>query len=211
MYKRQGFNPDKVTEQRGIRTGLGLSGMREQFEMVGGEVEITSAIDVGTMITLKIPHLSSYENLTTRDQDLQPSVPTSQQSPVSPAESLGQIYRVFIVDDNHALRKMLVQLFQSDPHFIVVGEAASGPEAVDIVDSYELDLLLIDYSLPGFDGAEAAQKILDKRPAIKVVGFTSFELPEVLERFKQAGTNQVLLKGSDPQDLIDSCLHALHS
>ena len=93
----------------------------------------------------------------------------------------------------------------------MVGEASSGPDAVEQSELYKPNLVLIDYSLPGFDGAEASKQIVDKNPKITIVGFTSFDVPEVIEHFKQAGVSEVMSKDSDPQHLLGVCLLALSS
>ena len=116
---------------------------------------------------------------------------------------------LIIVDDNHALRKMLIQLFQGSENFVVVGEASSGPEAVEQSKLCKPDLVLIDYSLPGFDGAEASMQIFNFRPQMTVIGFTSFDVPEVIEHFKRVGVSQIMSKDSDPQHLLRACLLAL--
>ena len=80
---------------------------------------------------------------------------------------------------------------------------------MEISNQSPVDLILIDYSLPGFDGAEATRQICAKHPSQKVIGFTSFDLPEVIRSFEEAGVSQVILKGSDPQDLINTCLSVI--
>lgn len=207
-----GFDPDHVTNAEGFSyTGLGLSGMREQFAMVGGSVDIQSTLGAGTVIKLGMPHMLSVTETTPDESVSQEEVERVhiERALIEPVDAPPASKRILIVDDNHALRKMLIQLFQDAPEFTVVGEAASGPEAVQAIDSHEVDLLLIDYSLPGFDGAEAARLILQKKPQVRVVGFTSFDLAEVLDHFNRAGVKRVILKGSDPQHLIRSCVEVL--
>ena len=104
---------------------------------------------------------------------------------------------------------MLTQLFNEHESFEVIGEASSGPEAVDLSVKKQADLILIDYSLPGFDGAEALRLIGLNNPHQKAIGFTSFDMPEIIESFKDNGATQVILKGSDPELLIKLCLKVL--
>ena len=210
--KGAGFKVDELpTDVKFIRTGLGLLGMREQLTMIGGQIEIVSAVGQGTTITLSIPNSRSTEVSPPTD----PSMPEitlhipQEHTQTGPVLTSSQ-HRILIVDDNHAIRTMLVQLFHRSPYFNVVGEAGSGPEAVEQAQQTQPDLLLIDYSLPGFDGAEATQRIRGQLPHTKVVGFTSFDIPEVTDHFGQAGVSTVLLKGSDPQDLLDACQQVMY-
>jgi CheY-like chemotaxis protein len=113
--------------------------------------------------------------------------------------------RVVIVDDNVQLRRLLNALLQSDGRFEVVGEAADGVEALELVDQLEPELLLLDLSMPGMDGIEVLERLAGvPRPPITVVlsGYTDEELrTQVLE----AGAALCLEKGLDFTELTD-CL-----
>ena len=76
--------------------------------------------------------------------------------------------RVLAVDDSAAFRDVLTELVEAAPGFELVGEAASGEEAVELAADTRPDLVLMDVRLPGIDGVEAAARIrrLGRRPVI---------------------------------------------
>lgn len=214
-----GFDIDSLPiNSQHIQSGLGLLGMREQFALVGGTVDVTSQPTVGTVITLSIPHGNLISIGEHRSEELHQSLESVEHTTAggesTPNKALGssdESYTLFIIDDNFALRQMIVQLFQSTPQFKVIGQAKSGPEAVELSTQREVDLILIDYSLPGIDGAETLKKITALRPYQKAIGFTSFDLPEIIQSFEEAGAARVILKGGDPEQLIESCLQVVKS
>ena len=213
-----GFDVEQLpVNSKYIQTGLGLLGMKEQFTLIGGLIDIHSVLGQGASIKVSVPNTTAYETreLPLKDEYIEVHSQSQSKSTlfkrkhlVGSTDIVSQ-YKILIVDDNLALRQMLTQIFQDLPEFIAVKEASSGPEAVEISSQSPVDLILIDYSLPGFDGAEATRQICAKHPSQKVIGFTSFDLPEVIRSFEEAGVSQVILKGSDPQDLINTCLSVI--
>jgi two-component system chemotaxis response regulator CheY len=92
--------------------------------------------------------------------------------------------RVFVVDDTPHVRKMLVQMLELSG-FDVVGQAASGQEAVDSVDDADPQVVVVDYAMPGgLDGVATARKIRATRPDQAIILYTAF-LDEKIEREAQ--------------------------
>jgi CheY-like chemotaxis protein len=88
--------------------------------------------------------------------------------------------RVMVVDDTDHVRAMLVDMLQLDG-FIVVGEAASGPEAVTMAADVDPDVIVMDYKMPGIDGLTTAGNIRSRRPHQAIILYTAY-LDEALER-----------------------------
>jgi two-component system response regulator DevR len=80
--------------------------------------------------------------------------------------------RLIIVDDHSLFRGALVHLFNSQPDFEVVGEAATVTEALSLVDTQRPDLVIMDIGLPDGSGIEAISKILKKKPDANIVLLT---------------------------------------
>ena len=100
---------------------------------------------------------------------------------------------------------MIIQLINGDESMHVIGQASNGPQAVELARELEFDLLLIDYSLPGYNGAKALKYIKEIKPNFTAIGFTSFDLPETISSFEEAGTAQVIIKGDQSDHLLEVC------
>lgn len=85
---------------------------------------------------------------------------------------------VLCVDDCHGFREVLRDLVAATPGFSLLGEAASGPEAIAAVQEHGPDLILMDVRMPGIDGIETAQRLLGGDPNLVVVLMSADEMPE---------------------------------
>ncbi|MEP7289243.1 MAG: response regulator transcription factor [Chloroflexota bacterium] len=110
--------------------------------------------------------------------------------------------RILIVDDHGMVRFGLRGYLQSTPGINVVGEAASAEEALKLLESLPVDIVLMDLALPGLSGAEATRIVVRKYPQTHVLALTSFlDDAHVLPAI-QAGAMGYLLKDIDPDDLV---------
>ena len=114
--------------------------------------------------------------------------------------------RVVLVDDQAVVRAgFRVRLEEADD-LEVVGEAASGPEAVAVVRRTQPDVVCMDVRMPGGDGLTATRQIVAERdgdrPAVLVV--TTFDLDEYVFGALEAGAEGFVLKDADPEDLADA-------
>ena len=104
--------------------------------------------------------------------------------------------RLLICDDSSEARKLLQTLFSGHPEIELVGEASDGHDAVSIARELEPDVVLMDYSLPGLDGAEATRQIRERRPETRVVAFTGLDDGTVVQSMLDAGASSVCAKGA---------------
>ena len=94
--------------------------------------------------------------------------------------------RVMVVDDTDHVRAMLVDMLELDG-FSVVGQAASGQDAIDIAEETSPEVIIMDYKMPGMDGISAAKAIKETRPTQAIILYTAY-LDEQLEGLaKEAG------------------------
>ncbi len=108
--------------------------------------------------------------------------------------------RVAVAEDQGLVRDALVQLLGREPDFTVVGEAASGKEAVALSDLLP-DIMLVDVEMPEMDGIQACNEILTRHPTVRVVVLTTFARPGNLRRALAAGASGFLLK-DDPVSVL---------
>jgi DNA-binding NarL/FixJ family response regulator len=93
----------------------------------------------------------------------------------------------------------------------LVGEAASGAEAINVVDALKPDLILMDVHMPEMDGPATAKAVLSRHPEIKVVAWTVSESSDDLLRMMQVGCSGYVLKDAGPGELQRALLSALRS
>ena len=109
--------------------------------------------------------------------------------------------RVLIVDDHAVVRSGLVQML-TGAGFEVVGAAADGQSAIEAVKVCAADVVLMDLSMAGMDGAEATRRIRALQPELPVVALTSFSDRERILDAVDAGVTGYLLKDDEPDALL---------
>jgi DNA-binding NarL/FixJ family response regulator len=112
--------------------------------------------------------------------------------------------RVVLVDDEAMVRVGLRMVLTAEADIEVVGEAADGGAAVDVVEATEPDVVLMDVRMPDVDGIEGARRVLARCPSVKVVVLTTFDEDEYVEAALRAGVSGFLLKVAPPERLIDA-------
>ena len=110
--------------------------------------------------------------------------------------------RVVIADDHRVVRDGLCYLLTQEPDIEVVGEAGDGQRAVDVTAATRPDVLLLDLSMPGFDGHAVLDALRDTPHPPAVVVLTSAAGDEHLVRAVQAGATSYLLKTAPAEDVI---------
>jgi len=110
--------------------------------------------------------------------------------------------RVLICDDHPVYRRGLLALLAELDDVEVVGEAATGEEAVALVDRVMPDVVMMDVHLPGVNGVEATRRILSRHPAVGVLVLTMFEDDRYLASALRAGARGYLVKGADHDEIL---------
>ncbi len=113
---------------------------------------------------------------------------------------------VAIADDQQLIRAGFRSLLDAEPDLSVVGEAATGAQAVELVRRTVPDVILMDIRMPGGDGLWATERIVaDPRLAgTHIVIVTTFELDEYVSQAIRAGASGFLVKDTEPVELIRS-------
>ncbi|MGY1601345.1 response regulator [Geodermatophilus sp. SYSU D00815] len=112
--------------------------------------------------------------------------------------------RVVLADDQEMVRAGLRMLIDFQPDLEVVGEAADGLEAVDVVARTRPDVVLMDVRMPRCDGLEAARRVLAQSPDVAVVVLTTFDEDASLAEALRAGVSGFLLKTAPPEQLLQA-------
>jgi DNA-binding NarL/FixJ family response regulator len=120
------------------------------------------------------------------------------ETPVRARESI----RVVLADDHQLFREGVGSLLERADGIELVGEAASGEEAVDMADSLLPDIVLMDLQMPGIGGLEATRIITRRNPHIGVLVLTMFEDDESVFAALKAGARGYVLKDADRGALV---------
>jgi DNA-binding NarL/FixJ family response regulator len=111
--------------------------------------------------------------------------------------------RVLIADDQQLIRAGFRMILSTQPDIEVVGEAATGTEAVKLTRELHPDVVLMDIRMPDLDGIEATRQILthSREPNPRVLVLTTFDLDEYVYDALRAGASGFLLKDVPPDQL----------
>ena len=111
--------------------------------------------------------------------------------------------RVLVTDDHPVVRDGLRAMLD-EPGINVVGEAATGQQAVDRVGPLNADVVLMDVRMPDMDGLTATKLVKQQHPGVAVIVITSFESKDYLRQAVEAGAAGYLLKGMKRNLLVES-------
>jgi len=101
---------------------------------------------------------------------------------------------VFVVDDSPTARRMLRLVLAEREGLDVVGEAVSGEDCLARVADVAPDVVVMDWRMPGMDGADATRELLARHPAVRVIGFISSGSDGTRQAFLDAGALEVFPK-----------------
>ncbi len=147
------FDPFFTTKAVGKGSGLGLSQVYGMCKRVDGSVDVQSTLGTGTTVTLRL-------------RRAQPDLQASDPQQAYPHQDARR-HHVLVVDDDADVREFLIDAVSALGHDVVA--AADGREALRILGTERVELLLADFSMPHMDGAELARHALALRPDLKVV------------------------------------------
>ncbi|MGL5818887.1 MAG: response regulator [Phycicoccus sp.] len=120
------------------------------------------------------------------------------------------VIRVLLVDDQELVRAGFRMLVESQPDLEVVGEAADGLDALDVLVHTAADVVLLDVRMPRLDGVETTRRLVRMTPAARVVVLTTFDLDEYALAAIRAGAAAFLLKDAPPESLL-AAIRTVHA
>ena len=110
--------------------------------------------------------------------------------------------KIILIEDHHIMRRGLGSLLTTEKDVCIVGEAASGEEALAWLPfSDPPDLIIMDISLPGIDGIETTRRIRSFHPQVKVLILSMYNNPTFVHQAMQVGANGYILKQSMVEEL----------
>ena len=112
--------------------------------------------------------------------------------------------RIALVDDHTLFRRGMKLLLGSQPDFEVVGEASSGEEFLERLSSLSPDVVFMDYSMPGLNGAQTTEQALAQNPELKVITLSMFGDNAYYTRMVECGARGFLLKDSEFDEVVEA-------
>jgi CheY-like chemotaxis protein/anti-sigma regulatory factor (Ser/Thr protein kinase) len=178
---------DLSTTRRYGGSGLGLSISRSLAHLMGGTIEVTSTPGEGSEFCLKMHLDAAPENSLQR-----------RESSVEALQPLPESLDILLVEDNKVNQKLALRLLERLGCRAKV--AASGIEALSMLDRYNFDLILMDCQMPEMDGYEATRRIREREHGnrhIPIVAITANAMESDLERCLTSGMDSYLTKPID--------------
>lgn len=114
--------------------------------------------------------------------------------------------RVVIADDHRIVRAGLVALLSTNSEIEVVGQATDGFEAIELAQTLEPDVVVMDVTMPRLNGIDATRRLHRQRPDVRVIGLSMHDSREILDAMLHAGASRFITKGGPPQSVIDAIL-----
>lgn len=110
--------------------------------------------------------------------------------------------KILLVDDHPVVRQGLRQVLESDPEFSVVGEAADGKGALELVVRVQPEVAILDLALPDLNGLEVARRIQQRQPATRILILSMHNNEAYILEAMNKGVLGYVLKESATKDLI---------
>jgi DNA-binding NarL/FixJ family response regulator len=110
--------------------------------------------------------------------------------------------RILLADDHPLFRHGLSMLLNTYADFVVVGEATTGEEAIELAGKLQPDVLLMDIQMPGINGIEATRRIVQMAPKTRILMVTMFEDDASVFMAMKAGARGYILKDAQKDDIL---------
>jgi PAS domain S-box-containing protein len=184
------FEPFYTTKPAGRGTGLGLSTVYGAVRQAGGFVGVESEPGEGTTFCVYYPLVA----------DAEPPAEARPDRP-SPAEPSGDAV-ILVVEDEAPVRSLMVRVLERKGYHVL--EAQDGDVALEVAASHDgpIDLLIADLVMPGLNGREVAERLLETRPGLATIFISGYTADEVLRHGISTGQHRFLPKPFTPDEIV---------
>jgi DNA-binding NarL/FixJ family response regulator len=119
------------------------------------------------------------------------------------------VTRILVADDHEIVRRGLKLVMDREPDLDVVAEAADGREAVELALSSDVDLAILDVSMPRMTGLQAARELERRKPELRTLILSMYENEQFLFEALKSGASGYVLKSGADRDIVDACRAAM--
>ncbi len=172
------FDPFFTTKEVGQGTGMGLSVVHGVVKQYGGSIRVKSQLGKGTTFTLLFPETCERESGEMQNAEI-----------IAPGAE-----QILILDDEPALATLMDKTLSALGYRTVSFTNSAKAIAYAQSRSDSLDLIITDYTMPGYNGIDVAEKIRHRIPGIPVILCTGYNQDITPDRMKQAGISAFLIK-----------------
>jgi CheY-like chemotaxis protein len=194
--RQQIFEPFFTTKEEGKGTGLGLATVYSFVKQSDGKITVESSPGQGTSFRLFLPESDQPVDSTRKPVRLRPGKPITG--------------TILVVEDDNAVRHLVVSVLRGQGHHVI--EASDSRQALPLGEHYEgqIDLLVTDVVMPGMDGIQLGQRLLDVRPEMQLLFVTGYtNRTKDLAELVQQGTADLLVKPFSPDAIAQAVCRLL--
>ncbi len=119
------------------------------------------------------------------------------------------VTRILVADDHALVREGLKRVLEQEPDLEVVAEASDGHEAVEQALGDEVDLAIVDLSMPRKTGLQVAQELSRRRPDLRTLILSMYENEQFLFEALRSGASGYVLKSGADDDIVEACRAAM--
>lgn len=112
--------------------------------------------------------------------------------------------RILLVDDHQLILDGLRGFIQSNPAYVIVGEANNGIQAIKLAEVLQPDVILMDIEMPEMSGIQACQEIKQKLPSVKIVIISMHHEKQLIKKLIELGADGYLLKNSQQTEVMEA-------
>jgi CheY-like chemotaxis protein len=166
--RSRAIEPFFTTKPVGQGTGLGLSQVYGVVRESRGALHLESAPGRGTTVCLTL--LAASPGDAAGEHPVDATVPNRRRGPEA---------RILVVDDDRLVRRFMSESLRGLQYYVV--DAENGAEALEILNKETFDLLIVDFAMPGLNGAEVARAAQAKQPGLRVLVVSGYADSAALE------------------------------
>ncbi len=200
-----GFHPEDLQTKRDSCTSFGLLSVEQRVLYLGGRMDMEGGPGKGCSVSILLPaeEAGVAQAKSAAQTEKAPDTQTDTEKRYDDVQGTQKV-RILLADDHKVMRESLAtRLGDEEDDFAVIGQAATGEEAVELAGELNPDVVVMDVRMSGKDGVEATAEIRKKLPHMQVIGLSMHSDQETAAAMQEAGAAAFLSKSESPEELCE--------